>query len=158
MHFLDLEIHLVKSLHIGLFIVKLDEITLVVVFSQSTEEGSKLNPIITAFDVFEKHMLDVFFEDVEGENEGEEAGNFLLEKDPEVMLPPSYLQQFFSTQHSDVGNKFDQFSLIRKLLSQFCKTHPFFLFSLLYCTYHKMFSFFVKVNVRVSDDMFFILK
>lgn len=86
MYFLNREIHLIESLHIGFFIMNLHEVPLFIVLSQLAQQSSELYSVIAALDVFEKHMLDVLFEDVEGEDEREEVRDLFLKKDPEVML------------------------------------------------------------------------
>lgn len=68
MHFFDLKVHLIKSIHICLFIMYFNKFTILVILCQLTKQSSELDSVISISDVFEKNMFDVFFEYVKSED------------------------------------------------------------------------------------------
>jgi hypothetical protein len=110
--FSHLEILLIESLHISLLIVDLDEVTLLIVFSQLAKQSPEFDPIIAAFDVFQQDVSDVFFEDVESENEGEKIAYFFFKQYPKVMLISTNLFELVPAEHGDIGHELDELPLV----------------------------------------------
>ena len=64
MVFPDLVIYLVKGVHVHFFIMLLDVVSLSVILIEFGKKSPELDSIIAIFDIFEKDMFGVLFEDI----------------------------------------------------------------------------------------------
>ena len=81
-----LVIDLVEGSHELALVVLLDEGSVGVVLLELDQESPELHSLVAVLEVLEQDVPHVFLEDVQGEEQDEEAADFLLEEHPEVML------------------------------------------------------------------------
>lgn len=104
----NLVIDLIKDIHKFLFVMLLDEIAFSIVFIQFRQKSSELYSVISILYEFKKHMPSILFEDVQGKNQNKEIADFFLKTVPHLLLNKRHCHQFFSAQHCDRRNCFDE--------------------------------------------------
>lgn len=115
----DFVVDLVEGFHELFFVMLLDEVALVIVLCEASQEGSELQPIVAVFDVFEQEVLCILFEDMEGKVDHEEVGDLFFKTNPHLLLHVRQSHQLLLVQHSYRGYRPHKLVLATETLALF---------------------------------------
>jgi hypothetical protein len=87
------------------------EFTVEIVLAKFTEESSEFNSVISIFGVFNKNMLEILFEDVEGEIDWEKITDFNFKSIPNFFLVSCVFLHLISVEHGNICHGLNEFFL-----------------------------------------------
>jgi hypothetical protein len=76
-------------------------VALFIIFSESGQESSELESIVSVFNVFKQKMFGVFLENMKREVNNKKVGYFLLKANPHFPLHVGKSHQLLLIQHCD---------------------------------------------------------